>query len=125
MPPVEFEPTISASERPQTYALDRAATGIGGLVYDTVTKFGETAAYVFGIKAFSCFQYPQMCMISLNKGIYRLRTLALGTLQRAETSSKTLLSHVAFHNINMSHSKNDFFQSVKNTPLNECISMVS
>jgi hypothetical protein len=29
MPPVEFEPTVSAGERPQTYALDRAATGIG------------------------------------------------------------------------------------------------
>jgi len=29
MPPVEFEPTISAGERPQTYALDRAATGTG------------------------------------------------------------------------------------------------
>jgi len=29
MPPVEFETTISASERPQTYALDRAATEIG------------------------------------------------------------------------------------------------
>ena len=28
MPPVGFEPTISAVERPQTYALDRAATGI-------------------------------------------------------------------------------------------------
>ena len=27
MPPVEFEPTIAAGERPQTYALDRAATG--------------------------------------------------------------------------------------------------
>ena len=27
MPPVGFEPTISAGERPQTYALDRAATG--------------------------------------------------------------------------------------------------
>ena len=27
MPPVGFEPAISASERPQTYALDRAATG--------------------------------------------------------------------------------------------------
>jgi hypothetical protein len=27
MPPVEFKPTISAGERPQTYALDRAATG--------------------------------------------------------------------------------------------------
>ena len=32
MPPVGFEPTISASERPLTYALDRAATGTGKLV---------------------------------------------------------------------------------------------
>jgi hypothetical protein len=29
MPPVRFEPTIPASARPQTYVLDRAATGIG------------------------------------------------------------------------------------------------
>ena len=29
MPPVGFEPTISAGERLQTYALDRAATGTG------------------------------------------------------------------------------------------------
>jgi len=29
MPPVEFEPTISASERPQAYALDRAVAGTG------------------------------------------------------------------------------------------------
>ena len=29
MPPVGFEPTISAGERPQTYVLDRAATGTG------------------------------------------------------------------------------------------------
>jgi hypothetical protein len=29
MPPVEFEPTISADKRPQTYALDRAASGTG------------------------------------------------------------------------------------------------
>ena len=27
MPPVGFEPTISAGGRPKTYALDRAATG--------------------------------------------------------------------------------------------------
>jgi len=27
MPPVGFEPTISAGDRPQTYALDRAAIG--------------------------------------------------------------------------------------------------
>jgi len=29
MPPVGFEPTISASEQPQTYALDRTVTGTG------------------------------------------------------------------------------------------------
>jgi len=27
--PLGFEPTISAGERPQTYVLDRAATGTG------------------------------------------------------------------------------------------------
>jgi hypothetical protein len=31
---VGFEPTVSAGERPQTYALDRAATGTGPLVPD-------------------------------------------------------------------------------------------
>jgi hypothetical protein len=31
MPPAEFEPTIPASERPQTHALYRAANGIGPL----------------------------------------------------------------------------------------------
>jgi hypothetical protein len=29
MPPAGFEHTVSAGERPQTYALDRAATGTG------------------------------------------------------------------------------------------------
>jgi hypothetical protein len=29
MPPAGFEPAIPASERPQTHALDSAATGIG------------------------------------------------------------------------------------------------
>ena len=32
MPPVGFEPTISAGERLQIYALDRAATGTGHIV---------------------------------------------------------------------------------------------
>ena len=38
MPPVGFEPTISAGERPQTYALDRAATRTGNDECVTVTK---------------------------------------------------------------------------------------
>ena len=33
MSPVGFEPTISAGERPQTHALDRAATGTGSSKY--------------------------------------------------------------------------------------------
>ena len=33
MPLVGFEPTISRGERPQTYALDRAATGTGTFIH--------------------------------------------------------------------------------------------
>jgi hypothetical protein len=33
MPPAGFEPTIPASERLSTHALDRAATGIGLAVF--------------------------------------------------------------------------------------------
>ena len=33
MPPVGFEPTISTGEGPRTYALDRAATGTGLIMY--------------------------------------------------------------------------------------------
>jgi len=36
MPPVGFEPAISASEQPKTHSLDRAAPGVGD--EDTNTK---------------------------------------------------------------------------------------
>ena len=39
MTPVGFEPTISADERPQNYALDRAATGTVPL-WDNIKKYG-------------------------------------------------------------------------------------
>jgi len=39
MLPVGFEPTISAGERPQTYDLDRAATGTGFYLYVISNKF--------------------------------------------------------------------------------------
>jgi hypothetical protein len=42
MPPAGFEPAIQASEWPQTYALERAATGISVIVnYETVTMTKE------------------------------------------------------------------------------------
>jgi hypothetical protein len=34
--PVGFETTISAGERPETYALDRAAAGIGEMAFSAV-----------------------------------------------------------------------------------------
>jgi len=40
MPPVVFDPTISAGERPQTYALDRAAIGTGSFTYMQRLKDG-------------------------------------------------------------------------------------
>ena len=36
MPPVGFEPTVSAGERPQTCALDRGATGTGHITSSEV-----------------------------------------------------------------------------------------
>ena len=41
MPPVEFEPTISAGERPQTYALDREANGIGNACSSPIKYYCE------------------------------------------------------------------------------------
>ena len=46
MPRVGFEPTISADERPKTYALDRAATGTGppvSLVIFITLKYSLTS----------------------------------------------------------------------------------
>jgi len=42
MPPVEFELTISAGERPQTYALNRTVTGTGVIrpVYTFLLIYG-------------------------------------------------------------------------------------
>jgi len=39
MPPAGFKPTIPASRRPQTHALDRAATDIGKEGCNTRIKF--------------------------------------------------------------------------------------
>jgi len=36
MTPAGFKPTIPASERPQTYALDRVATGFGCYLFEQV-----------------------------------------------------------------------------------------
>ena len=45
-----FEPTISAGERPQTHALDRAATGIGIYAFVDVKYFAK-----FGVQHDHCY----------------------------------------------------------------------
>jgi len=57
IPPVGFEPTISAGERPQTYALDRAATGTG------LSSFDRTK---FSVKSVCVYEYTQHVKISKN-----------------------------------------------------------
>ena len=89
MPPVGFEPTISAGEGPQTYALDRAATGTGNNkhLFDTnneihnykfrsnnnlrlplanLSKFSE-GAYISGIKVSN--HLPQYIKALINNHI--------------------------------------------------------
>ena len=46
MPLVGFEPTISAGERPQTYALDRAGTG---------TSYSVAVDFIKGEMFDSCY----------------------------------------------------------------------
>ena len=48
MPRVGFEPTISAGERPKTYALDRAATGTGLFAVLWEGNSGNIVCITFG-----------------------------------------------------------------------------
>jgi len=57
MPPVGFEPTISADERPQTYALDLAATGTGmDCTYSNINpKRCNVTQFILTGNCFTCF----------------------------------------------------------------------
>ena len=55
MPPVGFEPTIAAGERPYTYGLDRAATEIG--IYIFIYLFIYLFTYVCVFKDSGKFFY--------------------------------------------------------------------
>jgi len=55
MSPVGFEPTISARERPQTYALEQAATGIGITQPVVVTNYATACVIILKSAALSYF----------------------------------------------------------------------
>jgi hypothetical protein len=56
MPPLGFELTITASERPQTHALDRAATGIG--TEQSAYYFSSHVCHVASTSIFPWFDRP-------------------------------------------------------------------
>jgi hypothetical protein len=58
IPPVAFEPRISAGERPQTYAFERAANGTG------ITRFNIHKSYVLPTQCF-VWIWEQTAIISL------------------------------------------------------------
>ena len=63
MPPVGFEPTISAGERPQTYALDRAATGTGRPKHVVTSKLYLVNKIMYSQVVFDSLFYPYNCFI--------------------------------------------------------------
>jgi hypothetical protein len=56
MPPVGFEPTVSADERPQTYVLDREASGSSMLLFD-IFKIKNHEKFKYHIIYFPVFSF--------------------------------------------------------------------
>jgi len=63
MSPVEFEPTISADERPQTYALEHAATGLDIIIIIIIiTEYNEVGS------AFGTYWDVEMVLVRKSEG---------------------------------------------------------
>jgi hypothetical protein len=60
MPPVGFEHTISAGERPKTYALDRVTTGIGSKPYLKLL-FERVELYKYLMSVLWTVRYSNYC----------------------------------------------------------------
>ena len=72
MPPVGFEPTISAGERPQTYALDRAATGTGKCWFNLLKPSGYVMHQQFNIQQLYAMPTLYLCVLYLSENKERL-----------------------------------------------------
>jgi hypothetical protein len=67
MPPVEFETTVSAGERPQTYALGRAATGTGLRVYIGIYKSDVSDNQRYRTNSPCWFVHKRVCITDKKK----------------------------------------------------------
>jgi hypothetical protein len=75
MPPAGFEPTIPASERPQTHALDGAAAGIGSLA-------------LYAVKCYMFHRCTWQLLILINDSLLRSRTVIGFELQGDQPSAR-------------------------------------
>ena len=63
MPPVGFEPTISAGERPQTYALDHAATGTDKyIIYIYICMYVCVCVYMYVCVCIYIHTHTHICV---------------------------------------------------------------
>ena len=71
MPPVGFEPTISAVERPKTYALDRAATETGTRCTVRTSKYYNLLFQTWGaiIESYAMFETACVNEAKLRTGV--------------------------------------------------------
>ena len=80
MPPVGFEPTISADERSKTHASDRTATGTGNYItmHGAKTKkmFFEELNYVIFILMFRFYVGGILRSISVSEAFRDLRGIS-------------------------------------------------
>ena len=85
MPPVGFEPTTSAGERPKTHALDRAATGTGSKQATWYT------IWRLSVQCFSC----SCCVVSGLKCEHRVNLSSVGSALRTERCKEELIRSFA------------------------------
>ena len=69
MLPAAFEPTISAGERPQTHALDCAATG---LFINLLNPTGLVMHQQFDIQKLYALPTPHLCVLYLSENKKRI-----------------------------------------------------
>jgi hypothetical protein len=98
MPPVGLEPTIPASARPQTYALDCAATGIGRKVYFS-TAFQDVVVVhkicphvvVYVIECVDIARYDVLTVVFL-----KIQVSCEITMCRRMSGSRTSKEHINY-----------------------------
>jgi len=86
MPTVGFEPTISTGERPQTYALDCAATGTGGVTpLVTVSAFMGCTRKTLPFTAHQCCQHNMSVSFITTDDVWDLDTASYFPLNFIQT----------------------------------------